>query len=97
MRHAQMLASSYEQTPSAEATRTPLALGSGSGGPSSPSPICEGCDARCWRDTEGRNSSSSLPPLSLKIDSLRVRLRVFVGNGAAQTSGRYIDLPHCQQ
>ena len=31
------------------------------------------------------------PPLSLNIDSLRVRLRVLVGNGAAQTSGRYID------
>ena len=45
----------------------------------------------CWRDTEGRNSSSSLPPLSLKIDSLRVRLRVLVGNGGGQTSGRYID------
>ena len=61
--------------------------------PSSPSPICDGCDARCWRDSEGRNSSSSLPPLSLiNIDSLRVRLRVLVGNGAAQTSGRYIDI-----
>ena len=36
--HAQMLARSYEQPPSAEAMRTPLALGSGSGAPSSPSP-----------------------------------------------------------
>ena len=133
--------------------RTPLALGSGSGGPSSPSPsspsllalrplppaapsgftcslrfdsvvemlyddgwwlgtvlalvkpgaqepigagipqlddgaLVEGPHLRRLRrpllHTEGRNSSSSLPPLSLKRYSLRLRLRVLVGNGGGR-------------
>ena len=63
---------------------------SGSGGPSSPSPSLLALPhlRRLRRPLLARHGGEELEflpsPLSLKIDSLRVRLRVFVGNGGTR-------------